>query len=150
MIRLSIIDEHPVILFGIQMAILKAKSHSMEIIHHHISSKQLLSDIDDLDVGVLIIDMCLPDMKGYELARLVLEKYPEMKIGIYSNVLDREYILNAFKNGAIGYLPKSANSEEIIEFIETISRRERYVSGSIANVIFENAQLKKATRNNPH
>jgi DNA-binding NarL/FixJ family response regulator len=137
-IRLSVVDDHPVIFLGIQMALKKSKSHSIELINHYINGNEVIIDISSLNSDVLLIDMCLPDIKGYELARLVLEKYPEMKIGIYSNILDRVYILNAFKSGVLGYLPKSANSVEIVEFIETISRGERYVRGIVANVIFEN------------
>jgi len=136
-IRLSVVDDHPVIFFGIQMALKKSKSHSIDLINHYINGDEVIIGISSLNFDVLLIDMCLPDIKGYELARLVLEKYPEMKIGIYSNMLDREYILNAFKSGVLGYLPKSANSSEIVEFIQTISRGERYVRGVVADVIFE-------------
>lgn len=136
-IRLSVVDDHPVIFFGIQMALKKSKSHSIDLINHYINGDEVIIGISSLNSDVLLIDMCLPDIKGYELARLVLEKYPEMKIGIYSNMLDREYILNAFKSGVLGYLPKSANSSEIVEFIQIISRGERYVRGVVADVIFE-------------
>jgi len=136
-IRLSVVDDHPVIFFGIQMALKKTKLHSIDLINHYINGNEMIIGISSLNSDVVLIDMCLPDIKGYELARLVLEKYPEMKIGIYSNMLDREYILNAFKSGVLGYLPKSANSSEIVEFIQTISRGERYVRGVVADVIFE-------------
>ena len=69
-----------------------------------------------------------------------------MKIGIYSNWLDREYILNAFKNGALGYLLKTARVEEIIEFISIISKGERYVRGVVANVIFESEDFLKSNK----
>lgn len=136
-IRLSVVDDHPVIFFGIQMALKKSKSHSIDLINYYINGNEVIIGISSLNSNVLLIDMCLPDIKGYELARLVLEKYPEMKIGIYSNMLDREYILNAFKSGVLGYLPKSAKLSEIVEFIQTISRGERYVRGVVADVIFE-------------
>jgi len=137
-IRLSIVDDHPVIFFGIQMALRKTKSPSIELANQYINGNEVISNIENLNSDVLLIDMCLPDIKGYELAKIVLDKYPDIKIGIYSNMLDREYILNAFKNGVLGYLPKSANPDEIVEFIQTISRGERYVRGDVANAIFEN------------
>lgn len=136
-IRLSVVDDHPVVFFGVQMALKKTKSHSIDLINHYINGNEVIINISCLNSDVLLIDMCLPDIKGYELARLVLAKNPEMKIGIYSNMLDREYILNAFKCGVLGYLPKSANSSEIVEFIQTIGRGERYVRGVVADVIFE-------------
>lgn len=136
-IRLSVVDDHPVIFWGVQLALKRVKSHSIELIKHYISGNEVIIDISNLNCDVLLIDMCLPDIKGYELTRLVLEKYPDMKIGIYSNMLDHEHVSNAFKNGVLGYLPKSAGTNEMVEFIQTISRRERYIRGAIADIIFE-------------
>lgn len=136
-IRLSVIDDHPIIHMGIQYALRKTKSHSIEIVNQYVNGNEAIIDLENLNSDVLLIDMCLPDIKGYELAQLILEKYPEMKIGIYSNMLEQEHILNAFRNGVLGYLTKSADSSEIVEFILTISRGERYVRGIIADIIFK-------------
>lgn len=140
-IRLSVIDDHPIIYMGIRYALRKLKSLSIEIVNQYNCGKDVIIDLENLNSDVLLIDMCLPDIKGYELARLILVKYPEMKIGIYSNMLEREHILNAFRNGALGYLSKSADSSEIVEFILTIGRGERYVRGAIADIIIKNQLL---------
>lgn len=142
-IRLSIVDDHPIVIMGIQFICRKAKDFHVTFSNQYNSGYQILENLNRLDSDVLIIDMCLPDIKGYELARLVLEANPNIKIGIYSNMLDRESIVNSFKCGALGYLPKSANSIEFIDFVLTISRGERYVRGLVADIIFESNNFFK-------
>lgn len=145
-IRLSIVDDHPVVAMGIKLILKYAKSINISITNQYINGAELINNLESLNSDVLLIDMCLPDMKGFELSRLVLQRFPEMKIGIYSNMLEREQILNAFRYGVLGYLPKSADSNEIIDFILTIWRGERYIRGAVANIIFE-SELVFAKKN---
>ena len=140
-IRLSVIDDHPVIFLGIELALRKMKPNTVEFVNKYINATDVLSDISNLNSDVLLIDMCLPDMKGYDLAAKILSVFPKMKIGIYSSMLDHEYIMKSFQAGVLGYLPKSAKYEEIIDFILTISRGERYVRGEIADIIFQNSPV---------
>lgn len=137
-IRISVVDNHPIFFLGIQMALKKTKGHTIELINHYINGNEMIIELSNINSDVILIDMCLPDISGDELAHLILEKYPDMKIGIYSNMLDHRFILNAIKSGVLGYLPKTANASEIVEFIQTISRGERYVRGIVAEIIFEN------------
>jgi DNA-binding NarL/FixJ family response regulator len=146
-IRISAVDDHPVVLQGIQLIFKNIKQYKIEFINQYSSGSELINNLKFLNSDVLLIDMCLPDIKGYELAHLVLEQYPEIKIGIYSHMLDRESILNSFKMGVLGYLSKSAGIEEIIEFVLTINRGERYVRGIVANIIFESENFFRKQKN---
>jgi len=138
-IRLSVVDDHPIIFLGIQMSLRKIKSHSIQFTNQYTSGNEVLAGIENLNSDVFLIDMCLPDIKGYDLAKKILDIYPEIKIGIYSSMLDHEDIINSFRNGVLGYLPKTSKPPEIVDFILTISRGERYVKGVIAEIICENA-----------
>lgn len=145
-IRLSVIDDHPLILLGIQLVLQKLKSHSIKLVNQYTNGDDAMADIENINSDVILIDMCLPDIKCYQLAKKILEVYPEMKIGIYSGLLEREYIVNSFKYGALGYLTKSANPYEIVNFISTIRKGERYIRGSVADIIFENDNLPDKQR----
>lgn len=142
-IRLSVIDDHPVIFLGIRMALKKCKSQSIVFVNQYVNGTDVINDLDNLNSDVLLVDLSLPDMKGYNLVRRILEVYPKMKIGIYSSMLEKEAILNSFKNGALGYLEKTASFDNIIDFILTISRGERYVRGVIADIIFTDKNSPK-------
>ena len=140
-IRLSIIDDHPVVFLGVQMSLRRCKTHSIEIVNQYTNGDQILNDLPNLNSNVLLIDLCLPDIKGYDLASKILEVYPEMKIGIYSSMNDRELVLKSFRSGALGYLSKTATADMLIDFILTISKGERYIRGTIADIVFSDVSV---------
>jgi len=148
-IKISIVDDHPVVFWGVKLAIKKCKSFLIEIDNQYSCGTDLLSDLKNLNSDVLLIDLCLPDIKGYELIPEILAIYPDMKIGIYSGMLYGEDILTSFQNGALGYLLKSADSKEIIAFIETLSRGERYLKGQVADAFFNAKGLQKPETESP-
>ena len=140
-IRLSVVDDHPVVFLGIQMALRKFKNSPIQLVNQYANGNEVIKNIGDLNSDVFLIDLFLPDIKGDDLTRKILELYPAMKIGIYSSMLDKEYILNSFRSGALGYLPKSASPDEILDFILTISKGERYIRGIIADNLFGTQNL---------
>jgi len=135
-LHLSVIDDHPIVFLGIKMALRKCKASSIVFGNQYINGTDVIQDMANLNSDVLLIDLCLPDMKGYDLAKKILKVYPEMKIGIYSGMCEKESILNSFRNGALGFLPKTATADEIIDFVLTISKGDRYVRGVIADIVF--------------
>jgi Response regulator containing a CheY-like receiver domain and an HTH DNA-binding domain len=148
-IKISIVDDHPVIFWGIKLAIKKCKSFSTEIVQQYCCGAELRQDLKNLDCDVLLVDLCLPDMKGYELIPEILAAHPNIKVGIYSSMLYGEDILTSFQNGALGYLLKSADSKEIISFIETLNRGERYLKGQVAEAFFNANGLHKPETESP-
>jgi DNA-binding NarL/FixJ family response regulator len=147
-INLCVVDDHPIIFFGIELILRNIKGHSIHLTKQYTSGSEVIRNLTHLSKDVILIDICLPDMKGYDLARTILESYPNAKIGIYSSMLDREYVLNSFKSGVLGYLPKTARPDEIIDFILTLSRGERHVRGIVADIIFEKENLFQKTQLN--
>lgn len=135
-IRLSVIDDHPIVHLGIELTLRKCKAHSIVLTNKFNSGAEAIRMLENLNTDVFLIDLFMPHINGIDLAKKILDAHPTMKIGIYSCVLVKEYILDSFKNGALGYLPKTASPEEIVDFIITISKGERYVRGIIADTIF--------------
>lgn len=140
-INLCVVDDHPVIYQGIELVIKHSKGVCIKLEGQYLCGNDLLHNLPYIKPDVFLIDVLLPDIKGYDLAKTILETYPEAKIGIYSSVLDREFVLNSFKSGVLGYLPKTARPDEIIDFIVTLSKGERHVRGIVADIIFEKENL---------
>lgn len=147
-INLCVVDDHPIVFLGIELIIRKIKGHLIELDRHYLCGADLIKNLPNINSDVFLIDICLPDIKGHELARLILETYPDAKIGIYSSVLDRECILNSFKSGVLGYISKACKPEDLIEFIQTVHRGERHVRGIIADIIFEKENLLEKSQPN--
>jgi DNA-binding response OmpR family regulator len=67
----------------------------------------------DPRVGVLVLDIQLPDQSGLEVLRAVRERRPEVRVVMLSAHTDQEYVLEALRLGACDYLAKPLHEEEL-------------------------------------
>lgn len=147
-ITLALVDDHPMVLLGIQLSLEKKKIRHIEINGAFVSGTEILNNIDNIITDVVMVDLLLPDMKGSELIAKLLVRKPSLKIGIFSSYDDEEEILSSFANGALGYLSKSAKTDEMIHFVETIYQGEIYIKDRIAEILINHTKL--TTGNNIH
>ncbi|WP_284735788.1 response regulator [Dongia deserti] len=78
------------------------------------------------DVGLMLLDLIMPGLHGFEGLRQLRHKHPDVPIVVISVHDDQEHVLEAIKHGVIGYIPKSAGPEEIIRSLT------RVLSGEVA------------------
>jgi len=140
-IRLSVVDDHPVVCMGLMLMLKHHKGQPIELVNRYVNGKQVIEDLANLNTDVFLIDMCLPDILGYELAKRVLEVHPGIKIGIYTYRVDKEYVLNSFNCGVLGYILKSASAAEITDYILTIGRGEKYIRGFVADIFLTQERI---------
>jgi len=97
---------------------------------------------DNLDL--VIIDINLPGMNGVDLAGMLEEKKPELKKIILSSLASDEHILNAMKNGCLGYILKS-ELEEIQNNIRTVISGGSIITPTIALKILKTFTKKETS-----
>ncbi len=142
-IRLSVVDNHPVVHMGIRHVLNRIQGHMIELVKTYDNAAQVMYDINKLTADVFIISMSLPDTPGYKLAQEIKEVNPEIKIGIYSYTLERDSVYNSFSCGALGYILKSASMTDFLDFVITISKGDRYYKERVADVLYEQRNKKK-------
>jgi two-component system, NarL family, response regulator DesR len=69
---------------------------------------------------VVLLDVSLPRVRGFEAARQILEAAPSCKVLFVSNYADPEYSETARELGAVGYVIKSRAAIELVPAIETV------------------------------
>jgi len=85
---------------------------------------------------VVITDLSLPGKSGIELIRKIKEIYPSIRVLVLSMYISEDYIFNALRAGACGYLPKQDTTKaELFKAIRTLFKGEQYFSHSIAQII---------------
>jgi DNA-binding NarL/FixJ family response regulator len=95
-----------------------------------------LEMIRETTPDVVITDLSMPGKSGIELIRRISEKHPEIYVLVLSMYVTEDYIFNALKAGAKGYLPKQDTTRaELLKAIYSVSRGEEYFSDSVAQVI---------------
>jgi DNA-binding NarL/FixJ family response regulator len=85
-----------------------------------------------LQPDVLLLDMRMPGLNGIEVTRRVLARRPKVRVLVVSAYDDDDYVTEALKAGATGYLLKTAPSWELEQAVEAVHRGESFLSGSIS------------------
>jgi YesN/AraC family two-component response regulator len=104
MIRVFIVDDHPVIIEGIHSLLQNEKD--IEWAGHAMNAQSCLGFFVNNSANVVLMDISMPEMDGVELCRMMKVKHPEIFILGLSTFNQGLYIKKMLENGASGYILK--------------------------------------------
>lgn len=123
-IRILVADDHPTILEMVKR-ILKAH-HGFEVVGEARDGQHAVSLAESLKPDVIVINVTMPKMSGFEAARRIRVHAPDSAIVILSSHKDKQFIEEARKAGANGYVGKSDADEQLIRAIELTVKGEEF------------------------
>ncbi|MHC1776184.1 MAG: response regulator [Lentimicrobium sp.] len=141
MIKVLLVDDHTIVRDGIK-ALLTGQDDIL-IAGEASNGRDLLSLIKIISTDIILLDISLPDYSGIELCEIVRRENPGIYVLFLSMYNTEEYIFNAIKAGAQGYLPKNISQAELLLAIRSVSQGTEYFSESISNIILK-SYIKKA------
>ncbi len=133
-INVLIVDDHALIRDGI-VAMLKNEKE-IKIIGEAIDGEDAIQKNKELNPDLIIMDIMMPKFNGLEAAKIIKEQQPEAKILFLSMELKEDFISEAIKVGASGYIPKDANKVILINAIKAVYNGEKYFHRQVSDVIF--------------
>ncbi len=86
---------------------------------------------------VILMDIRMPKMDGVQCTKVIKERYPTVKIIILTTFDDDEYVYNALKYGASGYLLKGVSMDELVNAITTVHSGKAMINPDIATKVFK-------------
>ena len=125
MIRVQLVDDHPLVVEGLVRIINDSKIAC--ITGTASSLKECRRIIARCVPDVLLLDIGLPDGNGIDACAEILQAYPEVKILMLTGYSELNVITRSLENGALGYVLKNSTVEEIIEGICTVALGERFL-----------------------
>jgi len=135
-IRVLIADDHALVRAGIRALV--ERIDGVVVVGEAGKGSEALELVRQLSPDLILLDITMPDGNGFEVLDQVTKLYPEIRVIVLTVHEAGEYALRAVREGAAGYLPKSAASIELEQAIQTVIRGERYISPQTAqNTIFE-------------
>ena len=90
-----------------------------------------------LKPDLVLLDISLPNLNGFETARRITQLVPEAKILFVTQTNDADVVKAALSNGARGYLLKADAGSELLPAIETVLRGEKFVSADLLNRVLD-------------
>lgn len=118
MVRILIADDQQLIRESLKI-ILDSDS-DFEVVKVVGSGQEVLEALENTIVDIVLMDVRMPNMNGVECTRAVKKKFPNVKVIILTTFDDDEYIYDALKYGASGYLLKGCSLEELSVAIHNV------------------------------
>ena len=138
--RILLIDDHTLVRAAIKRIL--TDSPDLECIGETGSPEEALHLIPTLHPDVVLLDLYL-QINGQDLAHVLLQLYPALKILIVSICLDQLQLKRLFQAGVRGYLAKTSSSEEMLKAIRAVAQDGHYVDPEMAQSIVANSNNKK-------
>lgn len=134
-IRIMLVDDHRLFRDGLRT--LLSQQPDMEVVGEAIDGPAVLSSVRELRPDILLMDISMPGLNGIGATRRVVAEYPTIRIIMLSMHADQRYVSESLRAGALGYVLKDSAIDELLAAIRTVSRGQRFLSGSIASVILD-------------
>jgi DNA-binding NarL/FixJ family response regulator len=134
-IRVVLADDHPLIREGFKS--LLNKSEKFEIVGEAENGKELIEVATRIEPDVILTDVKMPFMNGLEAIEQLSKNFPAMRFIVLTMHEEREYVVNALKIGASGYLLKTVDGPELEKAIITIFHGGKYFSPIVTNILAE-------------
>ncbi|AEF37296.1 nitrate/nitrite response regulator protein NarL [Mycolicibacter sinensis] len=129
--RLVLVDDHEMVIEGLR-AMLTAFSDRIEVVGQAISAEQALAVVADTDPDIVLCDVRMRGESGLDLCLALREREPERKVVMLSVYDDEQYLFEALRVGASGYLLKSISSDDLVHQIELAHRGETVIDPGMA------------------
>lgn len=132
-INIVLADDHVLVRNGIK-AMLESEP-DIKVVGEAGNGSEALERAGDLKPDILVLDIRMPEMTGLEAVARLSEYAPHTKAVILSMHDSEDYVLQALKSGAYGYLLKDTDKQEFIKAIKQIHGGIKYFSGGVSNVL---------------
>jgi len=137
-----LVDDHQIVRDGISVLLMKYKE--IKIIAEASNGEELLIILKVKQPDIVILDISMPKITGIEATKIITEKYPDVKVIIFSSHSEGENVIQAIEAGAKGILPKNTIREELIDALQTVYNGGEFISKYIPYSTFiKNIKAKK-------
>jgi len=133
MIKVLLVDDHKIVRDGIGALIKSNKD--IRLIGECTDGSEVMGFLANEKVDVILLDIMMPNINGIEAGKMVMEKYPDMRILTLSMNNDFDYIQEMLKLGAAGYILKNTGGAELLKAIKTVAEGKPYFSHEVTDVV---------------
>jgi len=135
-IKIAFIDDHDMLRKGICDFLI---GYGFEILFEADNGKSAMEKMEQSEIvpEVIVVDINMPVMNGFETAKALSENYPQAKVLAFSINDDVQDVVKMLQRGAKGYILKGADPEELKKAITVINEGGRYFSAGVAEVAKE-------------
>ena len=145
MIKVLLADDQDILVEGLKLIL--GKEEDIEISGTANNGRRAYEACKWNRPDVVLMDIKMPEVNGVEATALIKKDFPEVKIIVLTTFNDDEYIYDALKNGASGYLLKDASPAEIAAAVRTVYNGGALIQSEVAvKVLDKFSELAKGNK----
>ena len=139
-----IVDDHPIFRQGLVKSV--EQIEEFEIVGEVGDGRKALDVIETRIPDIVVVDISMPSMTGFDFIRSAQNKYPNMKFIILTMYKEKEYFNTAMELGVNGYLLKECASLELLKCLKEVASGGYYVTASLNSYLYERLSNREKFR----
>lgn len=134
-VRILLADDHHLVRTGMR-ALLKSFPN-VEVVGETGDGREAIELVQTLAPNIVLMDIAMPGLNGLDATARIVKEFPHTRVIILSMHANEEYVQQALRAGAAGYLLKNAAPEELGLAIQAVTRGETWLSPAISRLVVE-------------
>ena len=130
-IRILLVEDHALVRAGIR-ELLNKIAH-VTVVGESSNGREALATLQTQPVDIVLMDIAMPDMSGLEALTRIRQLQPAIRVIMLSMYANEEYVLQALRSGAQGYLLKDSGRAELELAIEAVAQGQTYLCPLVAS-----------------
>jgi len=141
-IHVLIADDLTLVRAGVRS--LLERSSDMQVVAEAGDGREALKMVEEHHPDVVLMGITLSAMNGIEATARIAKEFPNVRVVILSSHTGEEYVWQAFRAGASGYLPKAASPQELDEAIKSVLKGKIYLSKLLSRQVTDFDRLMRS------
>ena len=135
-IKVLLVDDHVLFVESLR-TILKTRAKGMEVVGVAFNGQEAINFVAAHHPDVVLMDIRMATMNGVESTRIIKERFPATRVLMLTTFDDDEYVEEALRIGALGYLLKDVPATELIAAIKAVYEGGVTISPKVATRLVE-------------
>ncbi|HEY4652617.1 MAG TPA: response regulator transcription factor [Pontibacter sp.] len=137
LVRVIITEDHRILRQGLRM--LLQEDSGIEVVGEACNGKELLELLSHTPADVVLMDINMPEMNGFEATEQVVKNFPETRVIALSMLNNLPFVQKILQCGASGYLLKTSGKDELRSAIKLVANGTNYISGELSMHMLSNS-----------
>ncbi|HET6485027.1 MAG TPA: response regulator transcription factor [Spirochaetia bacterium] len=145
-IRVLIVDDQKLFVSSLTIVLRGHGKGNIEVVGAAYDGAEAQELVAQTNPDIVLMDVRMPRMDGVKATRLIRERFPAVKIVILTTFDDDDYVFQALQNGAVGYILKNIESEELVTAIKAVHNGQFLVSDAVGRKLINHVDLSEVQR----
>jgi len=135
MLRVVIVDDHPVLRDGLRAVL--GSQPGLEVVGEAENAETAYAACESIKPDIVVLDLSLPGLNGVSVTRNLKRRAPDTKVVMFTVHSGEDFVLEALGAGADGYVLKQDPVEVLLNGIRAVSRGELFISPRLPRSVLQ-------------